>query len=231
MSLFIKKCYDKILKENEVEIMKFKLNDYIINYEIIRKDNKNLYFRFDENCQLIITAPRFITDNEVKNLITKNSGAILKMYEDALQKSIRDSLFWYLGKSYEVTFDNRVTELKIIDNNITCHDEEALNKFYQSECERVFNAEIAICKNCFNNLPNFRLRIRKMRTRWGVCNTKDKIITLNSELLKKDISLIDYVIIHEIAHFYEPNHSKNFWKIVEMAIPDYKERRKKLRKG
>ena len=207
----------------------FKLNDYIIEYEVIKKDNKNLYFRFDENCTLIITAPKFISDKEVKNLITKNSSAILKMYEDALQKKERDRLFWYLGKSYEVTFDNRVKELKIEDNLITCHDEEALMKFYNDECLRVFESEVAICKNCFNNLPEFSLKIRKMKTRWGVCNTKNKIITLNSELLKKDTSLIDYVIIHEMAHFYEGNHSKKFWQIVAMAIPDYKERRKRLR--
>ena len=209
--------------------MKFKLNDYIIEYEIIRKDNKNLYFRIDENCKLIITAPKFITDGEVKNLITKNSNAILKMYEDSLERKERDSLFWYLGNSYEVTFDNRVSELVMEENKITCHDERALEKFYADECQRIFDEEINICKNCFSDLPDFKLKIRKMRTRWGVCNTKDKIITLNSELLKKDIELIDYVIIHEMTHFYEGNHGKHFWELVSMAIPDYKERRKKLK--
>ena len=69
--------------------MKFKINDYIIEYEVIRKDNKNLYFRIYENCKLIIKAPRFITDLEIKNLITKNSSAILKMYENALQRKER----------------------------------------------------------------------------------------------------------------------------------------------
>lgn len=209
--------------------MKFKINDYIINYEIIRKDNKNLYFRFDENCNLIITAPKFIKDDEVKNLITKNSSAILKMYEDALDRKERNEAFWYLGTSYSVIFDNRVQDVLINDGVITCHDEEALEKFYLKECERVFQNEIDICKNCFNELPEFTLKIRKMRTRWGVCNIRKNIITLNSELLKKDINLIDYVIIHEMAHFFEANHSKNFWKIVEAAIPDYKERRKKLK--
>ncbi len=209
--------------------MKFKINDYIIDYEVVRKDNKNLYFRFDENCTLIITAPKFISDDEIKNLITKNSLAILKMYEDALEKSERDKLFWYLGKSYEVTFDNRVSKLEFEDDHIICHDEEALEKFYADECVRVFNEEAETCKRCFNNLPDFEIKIRKMRTRWGVCNTRKKIITLNSELLKKDISLIDYVIVHEMAHFYEGNHGKNFWKIVGDVIPDYKERRKKLK--
>ena len=209
--------------------MKFKLNDYIIEYDIVRKDNKNLYFRFDENCHLIITAPKFITDLEVKNLITKNSKAILKMYEDAILRSDRDGLFKYLGKKYKVVFDNRVKDVCFEDDAITCFSEEELDKFYHSECERVFNEEISICRKCFNNLPEFKLRIRKMKTRWGVCNTKDKIITLNSDLLKKDIALIDYVVVHEMAHFYEGNHSKNFWKIVEAVLPDYKERRKKLK--
>jgi len=209
--------------------MKFKLNDYIINYEVIRKDNKNLYFRIDENCTLIITAPRFITDEEIKNLIAKNSGAILKMYENALQRKEREKLFWYLGNSYEVTFDNREKEVTFEDNKITCHDEEALKKFYDDECLRVFSEEIEVCKKCFNELPEFTLKIRKMRTRWGVCNTRNKIITLNSELLKKDISLIDYVIIHEMTHFFEANHGKRFWELVSMAIPDYKEKRKKLK--
>ena len=209
--------------------MKFKIKDYIINYEVIRKDNKNLYFRIDENCKLIITAPRFITDEEIKNLITKNSSAILKMYEDALERSERNEYFWYLGQSYNVTFDNRVTEVTFEDDIIICHDENALEDFYIKECERVFNEEIEICKKCFSKLPEFTLKLKKMRTRWGVCNIKKKIITLNTELLKKEISLIDYVIIHEMTHFYEPNHSKNFWSLVEQAIPDYKERRKKLK--
>ena len=209
--------------------MKFKLNDYTIDYEILRKDNKNLYFRFDENCKLIITTPKFISDEEVKKLITKNSSAILKMYEDSLERHERGSLFWYLGNSYDVIFDNRVTTIIFEEEKIICHDEDALNKFYLSECERIFQEEINTCRKCFNNLPDFSTKIRKMKTRWGVCNVKNKIITLNSELLKKDVALIDYVIVHEMAHFYEGNHSKQFWKIVEMVIPDYKEKRKKLR--
>ncbi len=209
--------------------MKFKLNDYIIEYEIIRKDNKNLYFRIDENCKLIITAPRFITDMEVKNLITKNSSAILKMYENALVRSERNSLFWYLGNGYKVVFDNRVSEVTFEGDTIICHDEDSLNEFYNSECERIFKEEIEVCKKCFSELPEFTLKLRKMRTRWGVCNVRKNIITLNTELLKKSIPLIDYVIIHEMAHFFEANHSKNFWKIVEAAIPDYKAKRKELR--
>ena len=124
--------------------MKFKINDYVIEYEVIRKDNKNLYFRIDENCKLIITAPKFITDEEVRELITKNSKAILKMYEDALVRKEANKLFWYLGKSYNIIMDNRVSEVLFEDNNVICHDENTLNDFYLKECERVFEEERVI---------------------------------------------------------------------------------------
>ncbi len=209
--------------------MKFQIKDYVIEYEVIRKDNKNLYFRFNDNCKLIITAPKYISDKEVKDLISKNASSLLTMYENALIKKERKGFFWYLGKSYKVEFDNRVSDVVFDEDTITCMNEESLEKFYLDECSRVFQEEIEACKKCFNNLPEFSFRIRSMRTRWGVCNRRTNTITLNTELLEKDITLIDYVIIHELCHFFEPNHSKNFWHLVSLACPDYKEKRKKLK--
>ena len=68
-----------------------------------------------------------------------------------------------------------------------------------------------------------------MKTRWGVNNVTKRIITLNSELLKKEPHLLDYVIIHELCHFYEANHSSRFWAHVSEYYPDYKKARKELR--
>ena len=78
-------------------------------------------------------------------------------------------------------------------------------------------------------IPYPNLKIRKMTTRWGVCNVISHNITLNLELMKRDISYLDYVIIHELCHFYEANHSARFWKHVSKYYPKYKEARKELR--
>ena len=67
-----------------------------------------------------------------------------------------------------------------------------------------------------------------MKTRWGVCNIKNHNVTLNSELYKYDIECLDYVIVHELSHFIEANHSKEFWNQVAKYYPNYKEIRKKL---
>ena len=80
----------------------------------------------------------------------------------------------------------------------------------------------------FDDIPFFTLKIRYMKTRWGVNNLTRHTITLNSELLKKEIDLIDYVIIHELCHFYEANHSPKFWARVSEYYPDYKGARRRL---
>ena len=68
-----------------------------------------------------------------------------------------------------------------------------------------------------------------MKTRWGVCNKKTNTVTLNSELIKYDISKIDYVIIHELSHFLHFNHSRSFWNQVEKYCPNYKKIRNELK--
>ena len=112
---------------------------------------------------------------------------------------------------------------------IYAKDEKQFDNWYKKECKKIFIERINLILNNFNDIPKFSLRIRKMKTRWGVNNVTKKIITLNSELLKKDVTLIDYVIIHELCHFYEANHSKKFWIQVEKRYPYYKLARKRLR--
>lgn len=73
-----------------------------------------------------------------------------------------------------------------------------------------------------------KISLKSMRSRWGSC-TSGKIISLNIYLLMCSWDLIDYVILHELAHTKHLNHSKNFWGFVELYMPDYKVRRKKLK--
>ena len=67
-----------------------------------------------------------------------------------------------------------------------------------------------------------------MKTRWGVCNVKTNRVTLNFSLIKRNIKYLDYVIVHELSHLVHANHSKDFWKLVSILVPDYKNLRKEL---
>ena len=78
-------------------------------------------------------------------------------------------------------------------------------------------------------IPVPNLKIRKMTSRWGVCNTKNHNVTLNYYLSRYDIKCLDYVVVHELSHFIHPNHSKNFWNLVSKYCPNYKECRRMLK--
>ena len=72
------------------------------------------------------------------------------------------------------------------------------------------------------------IRINNAKTRWGSCSAK-KNINFSWRLIMADDDVIDYVIVHELAHLAELNHSAKFWAIVESVFPDYKERKTRLK--
>ena len=72
------------------------------------------------------------------------------------------------------------------------------------------------------------ITIREQKTRWGSCSS-EKNLNFNWKLVLLAPELLDYVVVHELAHRREMNHSKYFWKIVEAELPDYRERRRRLK--
>lgn len=209
--------------------MEVQLGKYMVPLEIVKKNNKNIYFRFKDNGILYVTCHRFVSLSEIKKIIHDNEKSLLKMYEKYLIQSERETQFYYLGEPYTIVYDDTIACVSLVGDMIYAKNEKMFAQWYQDECKRVFEERMQAQLSNFQNIPSFRLRIRKMKTRWGVNNVTKKIITLNSELLKKDVTLIDYVIVHELCHFYEANHSSRFWLQVEKRYPYYKLARKRLR--
>ena len=201
----------------------------LVDVIIVYKNNKNIYLRFKEDKKLYATCNRFVKEKDIEKLIDNNIDKITKMYREICRVKNNDLFFNYLGKKYTIVYDEISKEPYFDGDLFFTKNEKTLQKFYQKECSRIFTSELERITPYFENIPKFTLKIRNMKTRWGVNNRGSKTITLNSELLKKDIDLLDYVIIHELCHFYEPNHSSRFWDHVEKYYPKYKEARKRLR--
>lgn len=208
--------------------MEINIGDYTVELEIIRKNNKNIYFRFKDD-KLIVTAHKLVSEKEILKLIKSNEESLEKMYLKTNKRKDNNVGFKYLGIPYVKVFDESIKKVFLEDGMIYAKNEKMFDKWYKEECERVFSERIEYCLNSFRDIPRFALKIRNMKTRWGVNNVTKKIITLNSELLKRDVTLIDYVIVHELCHFYEANHSNRFWYHVGLHYPDYKMARKRLR--
>lgn len=208
--------------------MQVVFNDNLVDVEIIKKSNKNIYFRFNDG-RLIITCNRLASERYLRDLIEKNKKALTKMYLKSIEEKENNAFFNYLGEQYTILYDESVKSVTFYNDTVITKNEKMLDKFYNEQVKNVFTERVEKLSVLFDDIPAFSLKFRKMKTRWGVNNVTDKIITLNTELLKKEINLLDYVIIHELCHFYEPNHSSKFWAQVEKRYPYYKLARKKLR--
>ncbi len=191
--------------------------------------NKNTYLRVNAKLEVKITTNTFVSDKVIKKFIEDNYEVINKMIDKRLRTKEFDNTFSYLGKTYEpiITNDKNVV---LGETKVFLPKEIDLNKWYKKQASTLFLERLDYWYNLFTyKIPYPSLKIRKMTSRWGVCNNKLKTVTLNLELIKRDISCLDYVIVHELSHFIEPNHSDKFWKVVENNYPNYKNIRKQMR--
>ena len=208
--------------------MEVSLQGIKINVLINRKNNKNIYFRFDDDLNLVVSTPRRIKEKEIEELIKKNEKSLLRLYNKSYKRNLKDTEFWYLGNPYEIIYDEDVKDIIFDSGTIRVDNYQRLEKFVKKMTKEIFEDEVLKLREIIKT-PDFKLKLRKMKTRWGVCNYKQMTITLNTELIKYNKDLLRYVIVHEMCHFYHHDHSKNFWEMVSIYYPDYKKARKELR--
>jgi hypothetical protein len=211
--------------------MQVEINDQIINVVVEKKRNKNMYFRFSDASTLHVTCPHLTPSSYILSCIKKNIVSLSRMQLKAQRNDESDEYFCFKGKRYIRVFDESYKDVSFDDEFVYAKDQASLDKYIKKYIKEYFYDEVYYIKQYFNNIPDFKLRIRKMTTRWGVCNRTDKVVTLNSELIKRTKEELDYVIIHELCHFYEGNHSSKFWEHVSRYCPNYKYFRKTMKEA
>jgi hypothetical protein len=211
--------------------MIIELDDNSYEVFVTKKNNKNLYIRVDEDLKIKVSCPFFYTDAMIKKILKTNEKDIIKMLLKQRAKNAREALVKeaFLGKPLEVCYE-AVNRPKFDGKTLKVRDEKMLTEWYKKRAKEVFKTYLDEAYYVFEEkIPYPKLKVRKMKTRWGVCNWKDNSVTLNLELIKKDHEYLNYVIVHELSHFVHFDHGKGFWKTVEKYCPDYKRVRKELR--
>ena len=193
------------------------------------RGQKNTYIRVKKDLKIYVTCNTFTLNYSIEKLIQSNYNQIIKMIEAQRIKESNNNGFFYLGKKY-LMIQSDVKDLLFSDDKVYVPYQFDIDKWYKNQAKVLFKERLdENYKNFSRNIPEVRLRIRKMTTRWGVCNIKTHVITINLELIKRDVSYLDYVIIHELSHLIYGDHSSRFWKLVEENMPNYKKYRDKLK--
>ena len=208
--------------------MKYEIDNRIVEVVINKKSNKNTYIRVKSG-KIYVSTNYFATKLYIKKLLDNNKNSLIKMLKKDTEKEEFNNKFYYLGNEYDIITVPSL-DIDITENQIFVKSEEYLNKWLKKQISITYKERLDYIYNLFEeNIPYPNLKIRKMKTRWGVCNRKNNNVTLNSELIKYGINQIDYVIVHELSHFIHFNHSSSFWTLVSKYCPNYKSIRKSLK--
>lgn len=222
---------------------KVKYNSKIIEYEIVRSKIKNLYIHVRDN-KVIVKAPIKMKQSEIEDIVDRKKKWIYEKINQKVVENYKDgNTVKILGKDFllQVQFlkdIKPILELNESDvvislplerknRNNTQIIKDLINNLYMKIAEKEVAMAMMVVTRIVGIKPN-KYRIKRLKTAWGTC-TQNKNITINSELMKYDRQVIQYVVLHEICHLKYMNHSKEFWNMVEKYMKDYKEVRSRLK--
>jgi len=202
-----------------------------ITYDVIieRKNNKNTYLRVKEDLNIYVTTSYLTPNFMIEKLIKDNIPFIEKQIDKMGKRIDKKEKNYILGEEINIEVNKNIKKTSFDGKTLYVKNKSDIEKWYKKATKKIFEKHLNDVYNRFTvSVPFPKLCIRKMTTRWGVNNSRLKKVTLNSELIYKDPKYLDYVIVHELAHFIHHNHGKGFWKLVEENEPNYKRLRKEL---
>lgn len=217
-----------------------------ITITLYRKNIKHMYIRvFPPDGEVKVSVPLHITDSEIFNFIKSRKEWILEKQKIISEKEIKapekyknGDIIHLWGKEYTLQLvkndtvknvlvdrDKSLIYLPVSKRSTIEKREQILNEFYRNEMKKAIPNVLEKCTNIVGKTPK-SVSVRKMKN-WGNCK-QDGRITLNLKLAKKNPICLEYVMIHELCHLIEFNHSKNFKKLMDKFCPNWRKIKKML---
>ena len=191
------------------------LSEADIELQVSKKRVKNINFRLKPHI-LMVSVPTFISPAQVAESIAKrvpwaiqNHAQVLEQYKrkksTSSEYSVADSpvLLWGIAQSFSLSHDKKIA-------------------YYRQALSKVTPVLFDKWQPIVGANAN-EIRLKKMHTRWGSCNTRARRIWLSVYLPAYPIECTEYVIVHELCHLHHANHSAAFWQTVATAMPDYQQ--------
>ncbi|WP_027399201.1 M48 family metallopeptidase [Anaerovorax odorimutans] len=172
----------------------------MIEYQLIRSRRKTLSLYVKSNGNVEVRAPYSVSIDYINNFVNKKSAWIINS-----------------KKRLEIKRENRQI-IKLSQEEVLQYKNKA-ESYLRTRCE-YYSMRMGVNYN--------RIRVNKAKSRWGSCSEKGNI-NFTYRLIFAPKEVIDYIVVHELAHLKEMNHSKRFWHVVNEIMPDYKERCKVLK--
>ena len=219
----------------------------LLSYQLVRskKRRKTISLHIKEGGEIVIYAPYRTTKEEIGKFIEKNQPWISKKLSEEA-RSIRKAekafnpgeKFLYLGELYPLEIqesNNKGPPLKlsfgkfVLDQSRIEDAKDLFTQWYKGEAKEKIAERVNYYSNRLKLFPK-RINITSAKYRWGSCS-RDNRLSFSWRIIMAPLSVIDYILIHELVHIKEKNHSKRFWSYLESILPDYREHKRWLKEN
>lgn len=217
-----------------------------LSYQVERKKIKNMYIRVQPDGSVKVTAPRQVSDRAIEEFVRSRREWILaarkKLENQPLHMTYtyqggEKHLLW--GKEYtlEVVYTKGKPQASVQGEQIFLEvprdgDLNLRQKLVEDLYRRQLKAKVPLLMEKYAQIVGKTpdcWGVKNMKTRWGTCNITDKRIWLNLQLAKYEPECLEYVIVHELVHFYVAGHNAQFYGYMDRFYPGWREIRKKLK--
>jgi len=203
--------------------------------ELIRSHRKTIGLQITKDARLIVRAPLFASEDFIHRLILRKESWIKSKQEYFIQRQnkvftrefIPGEEFLFLGQNYLLVVKEDLPKAVMLDQSLMIspmvlnNAKDHLEYWYKSQALEHITQRVKYYAH-LTGLKYSSVRINNAITRWGSCGYKD---TLNFtwRLIMAPKRVVDYVVIHELMHLKQKNHSHKFWAEVAQMMPDYKQ--------
>jgi hypothetical protein len=217
---------------------------------IVKKNIKNIHLGvYPPQGRVRIAVPTKTTDETIKALLTSKMPWINKQkvrFEKQERQTKREFVsgesHYFMGNRYLLNIINTNSTPKVEIKRKTHIDmyvkpgtsrekrERILNNFYRSELKK----QIPILSSKWEKITKIHAkeyRIKRMKTKWGACSQKNQRIWINLELAKKPLHCLEYIIVHELAHLVEKNHTAKFKRLMDTFMPQWTQYKEELNRS
>lgn len=229
--------------------MSFIYGDERITFELNPRPlvNGRILIKVHPDCRVVVSAPQDTDDRQVLNAVEKRGRWIYQQLRDfrkqleyiTPRQYISGESHYYLGKQYMLKVivapsDTQGVKMLRGKLEVTLRHKSAekvlqlLTDWYKARAREVFARRLsAMLEQALWVSGSPPLRILSMQTQWGSCSPNGRV-TLNPNLVKAPRECIDYVILHELCHLAEHNHSERFYRLMGQVMPDWEKTKKRL---
>lgn len=210
--------------------------------KIVRSRRRTIALEVTPQATLVVRAPHRVPQAYIDAMIREKSAWITKkMAEMRARPQAPDrqydegEVFWFLGRSYPLHYTDDAgtaivrTDRLEVPRALRDDIRNALRHWYIGEAKKEIHARCMYFSMITGYSPA-SLRITDAKGRWGSCTCRGGL-NFSWRLVQAPLPIVDYVIVHELVHLRQPDHSRKFWAKVEALMPDYRVRREWLREN